>query len=66
MISWDATKKFTWKVDDRDHLTLTAARANASPAAMVQTLQLTRQPTAKHYVLYDRGFHLVNEWGYEH
>jgi len=34
--------------------------------AMAETLQLERQPTAKSYVLYDRGFHLVNEWGYEH
>jgi hypothetical protein len=66
MISWDGTKKFIWKVNDPDHLTLTAAPAKASPAAAVETLQLTRQPTAKNYVLYDRGFHLVNEWGYEH
>jgi hypothetical protein len=34
--------------------------------AMAETLQLERQPTPKSYVLYQRGFHLVNEWGYEH
>jgi hypothetical protein len=33
---------------------------------MAETLRLERQPTAKTYVLYSRGFHLVNEWGYEH
>jgi hypothetical protein len=33
---------------------------------MAETLQLERQPTPKSYVLYQRGFHLVNEWGYEH
>jgi hypothetical protein len=36
------------------------------PPAMTETLQLERQPTPKTYVLYDRGFHLVSEWGYEH
>jgi hypothetical protein len=31
-----------------------------------ETLHLERQPIARSYVLYERGFHLVNEWGYEH
>jgi hypothetical protein len=34
--------------------------------AMAETLRLERQPTPRNYVLYQRGFHLVNEWGYEH
>jgi hypothetical protein len=34
--------------------------------AMAESLQLERQPTPKSYVLYQRGFHLVNEWGDEH
>jgi hypothetical protein len=35
-------------------------------SSLVETLHLERQPTPKSYVLYERGFHLVNEWGYEH
>lgn len=64
--------KFTWTVDDPSHLTLTAIRAgtlskaDSRVTAQAETLQLERQPTAKTYVLYTRGFHLVNEWGYEH
>ena len=56
--------KFTWKEDDPNHLTLTRSTSLAHTQA--ETLQLERQPTAKNYVLYERGFHLVNEWGYEH
>jgi uncharacterized membrane protein YphA (DoxX/SURF4 family) len=40
--------------------------SKALPTPPAETLRLERQPTAKSYVLYDRGFHLVNEWGYEH
>jgi hypothetical protein len=77
MTTTDGTKKFSWKVYDPNHLTLTAMPTGGSskpkssgtaPGSLVppETLQLTRQQTAKSYVLYDRGFHLVNEWGYEH
>jgi hypothetical protein len=78
MLGWDGPTKFTWNLDDPSHLTLTARAADppkpktgvaakppTSPSAS-ETLQLEREPTAKSYVLYDRGFHLVNEWGYEH
>jgi hypothetical protein len=64
ILGWDGPTKFTWKVDDTNHLTLTGP--NSSSHMQPETLQLERQPTAKSYVLYDRGFHLVNEWGYEH
>ncbi len=65
---------FRVKFDDPDHLTITSTKIAAksrrgavSPAQPVkENLHLERQPTPKHYVLYDRGFHLVNEWGYEH
>ena len=34
--------------------------------SLAETLRLERQPTAKNYILYSRGFHFINEWGYEH
>jgi hypothetical protein len=64
--------KFTWTVDDPNHLTLkaipvgTPSKADSRVPAQADTLRLERQSTAKTYVLYTRGFHLVNEWGYEH
>jgi hypothetical protein len=66
---------FTWKVDDPDHLKLiSVAKSTLSDQGRISipaknlpdVLQLERQPTAKNYVLYQRGFHWVNEWGYEH
>jgi hypothetical protein len=70
MASVDAPNKFTWKLVDPDHLMLTSRAADSAKiktgVAEPETLQLTREQTAKSYVLYDRGFHLVNEWGYEH
>jgi hypothetical protein len=66
--------RFTLKVDDPNHMTITATTRNAkskrgtvsASEPLKETLHLERQPTPKSYVLYDRGFHLVNEWGYEH
>ncbi len=43
-----------------------AAAPQQVKPAIDETLRLERQPTAKSYVLYERGFHWVNEWGYEH
>jgi len=65
---------FKWKVNDPDHLTLiSVSKSTISDRGRTTTpvqnvpdvLQLERQPTAKNYVLYQRGFHWVNEWGYE-
>jgi hypothetical protein len=65
---------FKWKVNDPDHLTLiSVAKSTLSDEGRTTTqvqnvpdvLQLERQPTAKSYVLYQRGFHWVSEWGYE-
>jgi hypothetical protein len=91
-LKYDAVKKtiemrnmidytlFSWKVDDPNHLTLSAINAgfnplrvpNKNPQAVklvapnrAESLELERQPVPKSYPLYDRGFHLVSEWGYE-
>jgi hypothetical protein len=70
MANVGAPNRFTWKAEDADHLTLVSRDPNSGAAKtsedLPETLHLTREPTAKSYVLYDRGFHLVNEWGYEH
>ena len=66
--------RFSLKIDDPDHQTITSITRSArsrrgaiGPAEPVKDiLQLERQPIPKNYVLYDRGFHLVNEWAYEH
>jgi hypothetical protein len=36
-----------------------------APAFTAQTISFTRTPTMAHYPLLERGFHWVNQWGYE-
>ena len=50
---------YTITQPDPSHLLLEPAHPN-SPV-----LHLTRVPLPDHYSLYERGFHLTNEWGYE-
>jgi hypothetical protein len=51
---------YRWQLSDPDHLTLT--RQGKGPP---QTITLRRLETPVHFSLLDRGFHWVNEWGYE-
>jgi hypothetical protein len=48
--------KYTWQVPDPNHMVLATGGA---------TLTFHRVPTPATYPLLTRGFHLVNEWGYE-
>jgi hypothetical protein len=48
--------KYTWQTPDAEHLVLATAG---------KTYTFEKVPTPKEYPLLTRGFHLVNEWGYE-
>ena len=48
--------QYTWQVPDPNHLVLQTAG---------NTLTFNRVPTPAQYPVLSRGFHLVNEWGYE-
>lgn len=61
---------------DPNHLILTSlppdppktkGKAPAKPATPFtpQIVSFTRTPTMAHYPLLERGFHLINQWGYE-
>lgn len=50
---------YTLAQPDATHLVLTPQIANEP------TLSLTRVPLPSTYPLYDRGFHFINEWGFE-
>jgi hypothetical protein len=52
---------FEWAMPDPDHLVLTRQRKNRAPLV----LELKRLPAPPSYFLVTRGFHWVNEWGYE-
>jgi hypothetical protein len=67
---------YSWEMPDANHLVLTTvppetpspqgkSPAKPAPPFTPQTVSLTRTPTAAHYFLLKRGFHFVNEWGYE-
>lgn len=65
--------RYSWQMADADHLVLTslppstARKKAAADSAKFepQTLAFTRIPIPSHYFLLDRGFHFVNQWGYE-
>lgn len=52
--------RYDWTLPDADHLVLTA-RVNKSPVRV----ELHRLPAPAHYVLLERPFSWINEWGYE-
>jgi hypothetical protein len=58
---------YDWQVPDAQHMVLvTVPPKNAKgPQAVPMTVTFHRVETPKEYPLLTRGFHLVNEWGYE-
>jgi hypothetical protein len=68
--------KYAWQMPDAQHLILTTVppdtpktkdKTPAKPVAPFtpQIVSFTRTPIQAHYPLLDRGFHWVNQWGYE-
>jgi hypothetical protein len=65
-------RHFSYAMPDQNHLILTEvpskekgkAKPASNPLPPAKVL-LTRIPVPTHYPLLDRGFHLVNEWGFE-
>ena len=47
---------YTWQTPDADHMVLTTAGVS---------MAFHRVPTPQNYPLLTRGFHMINEWGYE-
>lgn len=68
--------KYAWHMPDADQVILTTipseapkpgGKTPAKPALSFtpQVVFFTRTPIPAHYFLLDRGFHFINEWGYE-
>lgn len=68
--------KYSWQMPDANHLILTTVPPDApklsghspakpAPSFTPQVVSFTRTPTPAHYSLLERGFHFINEWGYE-
>jgi hypothetical protein len=68
--------KYSWQMRDAQHLVLTSlppdapklkgkSPAKPAPPFTAQVVSFTRTQTMAHYPLLDRGFHFVNQWGYE-
>lgn len=66
-----APGNYSWQMPDNNHLVLTSVPPKAGKGKQPDkkfvpaTMTFTRTPLPKHYPLLERGFHLVNEWGYE-
>jgi len=60
---------YSWTMPDNDHLVLTSLAPKAAKGKAAQyvpnKVTLTRIPLPSGYFLMDRGFHWVNQWGYE-
>lgn len=70
------TVKYAWQMPDSQHVVLTTIPPAApkskdktppkpAPPFTPQVISFTRTPTMAHYPLLERGFHWVNQWGYE-
>jgi hypothetical protein len=68
--------KYAWTMPDPQHLVLTTVppevpkgkgKTPPKPTApfTAQVVSFTRTPVMAHYPLQERGFHWVNQWGYE-
>jgi hypothetical protein len=65
---------YAYQMPDANHLVLVSQPPKADPQTKLDpkakpfvsdTVTLTRTPIPAHYPLLDRGFHWVNEWGFE-
>jgi hypothetical protein len=68
--------KYSWQMPDAQHMVLTTVPPEPpkakdktppkpAPPFTTQVISFTRTPTMAHYPLLERGFHWVNQWGYE-
>ncbi|HEX4007448.1 MAG TPA: hypothetical protein VHX60_14830 [Acidobacteriaceae bacterium] len=67
--------KYSWQMPDANHFVLATLppdppkqkeKASAPAKAFTpQVMSFTRTPIMAHYPLLDRGFHFINQWGYE-